>query len=134
MTTPANTPHAIWLRSVTHSTFDFYRFEALARCHGAADHIEHLERANAALVAENAGLKEWNQQRAGEFACTEQRLASEVARLTLDKERLDWLEAHPLKAGIHGGADDGSTGTFWGLGAANVTLREAIDTVSALKP
>lgn len=49
-----------------------------------------------------------------------------------DTERLNWLEAHPLRAGIHGGADDGSTGTFWGCGSANLGLRETIDTISAM--
>lgn len=46
-----------------------------------------------------------------------------------DADRLDWLEAHPLQSEIKGGSDDGHTGTFWGLGAANGTLREAIDTI-----
>ena len=46
-----------------------------------------------------------------------------------DSDRLDWLDAHPLKAQINGGSDDGHTGKFWGLGAHSGTLREVIDEV-----
>lgn len=60
-------------------------------------------------------------------------LRAEVQSLTKDKERLDWLEAHPLKADVKGGSDDGGTGTFWGCGSANCSLRETIDTISAAK-
>ncbi len=61
-------------------------------------------------------------------------LACEVRDLRADKARLDWLEAHPMSTEIKGGSDDGRAGTFWGCGSANCTLRETIDTISALKP
>ncbi len=54
---------------------------------------------------------------------------TEIDALREDKARLDWMQSHPLKAEVHGGSDDGHTGTFWGLGAASGTLREVIDTV-----
>jgi len=60
-------------------------------------------------------------------------LAFEVTRLREDKARLDWLAAHPLRSEIKGGSDDGHTGNFWGCGSANLSLRETIDTISALK-
>ena len=48
-----------------------------------------------------------------------------------DKERLDWLEAHPLDAEVDGGADDGQDGVFWGIGAykSKASLRDVIDIV-----
>jgi hypothetical protein len=55
-----------------------------------------------------------------------------VASLTADKERLDWLQAHPLKSEVRGGSDDGGTVTRWGCGSANCTLRETIDTIRAI--
>lgn len=60
-------------------------------------------------------------------------LRAEIAELTKDKERLDWLEAHPQRSHISGGSDDGATGTFWGCGSYNCTLRETIDQISADK-
>lgn len=44
-----------------------------------------------------------------------------------DTDRINWLEARPLPASIHGGLDDGSDAKFWGIGAHSGTLRETID-------
>ncbi len=58
----------------------------------------------------------------------------EIAELTADKARLDWLEKNPARSEIKGGSDDGHTGTFWGCGSANMSLRETIDAISGIKP
>lgn len=44
-----------------------------------------------------------------------------------DTDRINWLEARPLPASIHGGLDDGGDAKFWGIGAHSGTLRETID-------
>jgi hypothetical protein len=66
--------------------------------------------------------------------------AERRARLALQAEcealqaDLNWLEQHPLKANVLGGSDDGGTATFWGIGAATGTLREAIAIARAAQP
>lgn len=64
----------------------------------------------------------------------EEALRTEVAELSKDKVRLDWLETHPLKTEIKGGSEDGHTGTFWGCGAHSGTLRETIDVMMTQPP
>ncbi len=53
-------------------------------------------------------------------------LIREIALLRRDREMLDWWQAHPLKAEVHGGSDDGHVGTFWALGSAGTDLRAAL--------
>lgn len=99
---------------------------------GLADQCIHAPKAKAQYLRAAADLDE--AVKAFEKAIVrEEALRAEVESLKDDKERLDWLEAHPLKTEVKGGSEDGSTGTFWGCGSANCTLRETIDTVSALK-
>ncbi len=55
-------------------------------------------------------------------------LTARVAELEKDKERLDWLEAHPLKAEVKGGADDGDTAKYWAISSHHTFgIRQAID-------
>ena len=44
-----------------------------------------------------------------------------------DTDRINWLEARPLPAEIHGGNEDGHQAKFWGISAYGGTLRETID-------
>ncbi len=46
------------------------------------------------LEGEIARLKEWNAQRTGQFACTEQKLATQIAKLT------EWLERRNRDASV----------------------------------
>lgn len=47
-----------------------------------------------------------------------------------DTERLEWFDAHPLEASMHGGKDDGGTAKAWAVaGHHSLTLRQAIDGV-----
>ncbi len=51
--------------------------------------VEHVEADFAReMEGEIARLKEWNAQRTGQFACTEQRLAIQIAKL---RETMAWL-------------------------------------------
>jgi hypothetical protein len=50
-----------------------------------------------------------------------------------DSERLDWLEAHPLKAEVRGGSEDGHQSTAWAVAASNATLRETLDVLRSHK-
>lgn len=72
---------------------------------------EIIDTLNGQILALQADAKIWEHQHA------------------LDTVRLDWLETHPLLMDVHGGSDDGRTGTFWGVAAALGTLREVIDEV-----
>lgn len=58
-------------------------------------------------------------------------LLAYIQDLEGDKRRLDWLEAHPLKANVHGGSDDGHEGTAWAIAAHSLSLREALDAAAA---
>lgn len=45
-----------------------------------------------------------------------------------DTARLDWLDAHPLQASLHGGKEDGGTAKAWAVaGHQSLTLRQTID-------
>lgn len=55
------------------------------------------------------------------------RVSAEREALRADKERLDWLDAHPREGTIRIGGDMKAV-TFWGISAAHgQTMRAAID-------
>ncbi len=53
--------------------------------------------------------------------------------LQADKNRVDWLEAHPLQTEIRGGNEDGHMGKAWAISAHSGTFREAIDLIMSLE-
>lgn len=53
--------------------------------------------------------------------------SEEVDAMKLDKKRLDFMEEHPLKTQIHGGAEDGHEGVAWAVSSHGGTLRDALD-------
>lgn len=81
--------------------------------------ITPKQRAERGEITANVALDLYEEENAQLRAC--------LGAALQDADRLDWLERHPLRAEVHGGSDDGHTGTFWGLGAHSGTLREAID-------
>ena len=44
-----------------------------------------------------------------------------------DFDRIQYLERHPLKQEVVGGAEDGHQGVCWAVGAHSGTLRETLD-------
>lgn len=102
-----------------------------------AAHIAAIRKDLAADSAQNAEALVLNLLREHDAAAKDEldksinsitELRTQLAEAQKDKERLDWLSNHPLKAEVHGGSDDGHGGTFWAIGAAEGTLRQAIDT------
>lgn len=67
-----------------------------------------------------------------ETAAGVRELSEELVAAREDSARLDWLEAHPLKTEVVGGAQDGAESKAWAIAChAKWTLREAIDAARA---